>query len=249
MPLGVALILLLGWSLWAARLPPLLLPGPMAVLRAAHGQSELLGRSAGWTAFAAVVGLGIGGGLGLSFGLLFMWSRSWARALYPYALLLQTLPVVAVAPLLVIWLGYGTPVAVASAALVSFFPMLTATHVGLSATPPEQIELLRLYGAGAWQELRYLRLPGALPHLLAGLRTGVGSAVIGAIVGEFVGSNGAPPGLGYLVLTSARAADTPLTFAAVGGAAALALMGFQAVRWLERRSIGRWHGAGENDEV
>lgn len=241
LPVGVALAVLLGWAALAARAPEVLLPGPLDVAGAAVDKAGLLLRSALSTAGSAGLGLLIGSAVGLGLGVAFLWSRALELAVYPYALLLQTLPVVAVAPLLVVWLGYGAPVAVASAALVSFFPMLTAAHVGLLGVDPEQVELFRLVGASRLQELRWLRAPAASPALFAGLRTAAGLSVIGAIVGEFVGSNGEPPSLGYLVLRSARSADTALTFAAVFAAAGLAGLVYWAARAAEARWLGPWH--------
>lgn len=241
LPAAVALGVLVAWAGLASRLPEVLLPGPISVAHAVVDKWALLGRSGLSTAGSAGLGLLIGSAVGLGLGVGFLWSRALELAVYPYALLLQTLPVVAVAPLLVVWLGYGAPVAVASAALVSFFPMLTAAHVGLLGVDPEQVELFRLYGASRLQELRWLRAPSALPAVFAGLRTAAGLSVIGAIVGEFVGSNGEPPSLGYLVLRSARSADTALTFAAVIAAACLAGVVYWAARAAEARLIGPWH--------
>jgi NitT/TauT family transport system permease protein len=133
---------------------------------------------------------------------------------------------------------------VGSAALVSFFPVLTSAHAGLAAADPDQVALLRLYKASWWQELRLLRIPGSLPYVFAGLRTAAGLSTIGAIVGEFVGSNGFPACLGYLVLKGMRAADTGLIFAAIACAALLATVFFGAVRLLGARLVGRWHPGG-----
>lgn len=239
-----ALALLLLWALVASRTSPLLLPGPLSVLRAAWTARQALAEATAHTGLAAVAGLVLATGLGLVGAVAFHLSRTLELALYPFALLLQTLPIVAVAPLLVVWLDYGTPVAVASAALVSFFPVLTAGHLGLRAATVEQVELYRLYGATAAQELLLLRMPAGLPTLFAGLRAAGGLAVIGAVVGEFVGSNGVPRSLGYQVLYAARTAEPALSFAAIGCAAALSLGLFVVVRLGERRLIGRWHAAG-----
>jgi NitT/TauT family transport system permease protein len=152
--------------------------------------------------------------------------------------------VVAIAPLLVVWLGYGPPVAIGSAALVSFFPVLTSAHAGLAAADPDQVALLRLYRASWWQEMRLLRIPGSLPYVFSGLRTAAGLSTIGAIVGEFVGSNGFPPCLGYLVLRGMRAAETGLIFAAIVCAALLSTAFFVAVRAIGGRLVGRWHPGG-----
>ena len=247
LPLLTAILALAGWMLLASRYPPALLPSPGEVAQALWtGRAGLLEATWG-TAQAPAAGVAIAGVRGGVGAVLFQRSRWLEAALYPYAILVQTVPIVAIAPLLVIWLGYGLPPAIASAAIVAFFPVLTSANLGLRAASPEQLELFRLYGASWGQTLWHLRLPGALPYLLGGLRSAAGLSVIGAIVGEFVGSNGIPPALGFVVLRSARSADTALTFAAVLGAAGLALAFFGLVRLLERQVIGRWHGDGGSD--
>lgn len=245
-PLLGGLALLGLWTLLAARTPPVLLPSPLEVLEAAWREREALLEASASTAGAALGGLGLASALGMIGGVTFLRSRWLEGAFYPWALLVQTTPIVAIAPLLVVWLGYGLPVAIASAAIASFFPVLTAADVGLRATEPEQLELLRLYRAGFLQTLWKLRLPAALPYLFSGLRTAGGLSVIGAIVGEFVGSNGLPPSLGYLVLRAARTAETGLSIAAVLAASALSLAIYGAVRSLERWVIGRWHAGGSS---
>ena len=242
LPLAAAALILGLWWALSLRYPPVLLPSPAEVAQAAWtGRDRLL--EATWhTALSSAGGLLIAGVFGLGGGVLFLRSRWLEAALYPYALLVQTVPIVAIAPLLVVWLGYGAPVAVTTAAIVAFFPILTAANVGLRSVSEEQVELLTLYGAGWWQQLIKLRLPGSLPYLLSGLRTAVGLSVIGAIIGEFVGSNGVPPTLGYLVLQSSRSAQTGTTFAAIFFATALALAAFGLVRLAEARLIDPWHG-------
>lgn len=239
----VALLALLGWWALSQRVAEVLLPSPWQVAEAAWDQRSRLAEATLWTARSAGLGLAAAAAVGFGGAVAFLRSRWLEVALYPYAVLLQTVPVVAVAPLLLVWLGYGPPVAAVTAAMVSFFPLLTAANLGLRAPSTAQLELLRLHGATWWQTLWLLRLPAALPFLFAGLRTAVGLAVIGAIVGEFVASNGDPPCLGNLVVFSARSARTATTFAAIACATVLALGAFGLVRWLEARVIGPWYGA------
>ncbi len=241
LPLGAAGLALLLWTALARGLSPVLLPSPLAVAQSAFTHRDNLLQATLQTGLASLLGLVLAAIAGLSVGVLFQRSRALELALQPYALVVQTLPVVAVAPLLLVWLGYGLPVAVAAATLVAFFPLLTAAHLGLRSADPAQVELMRLYGASWTQELLKLRLPSALPWFFGGLRTAGGLSVIGAIVGEFVGSNGLPPSLGYLVLRSARAADTAQTFAAIGCSALLALLFFALTRALQLRFTGAWH--------
>jgi NitT/TauT family transport system permease protein len=241
LPLAAAGLAVALWAGLASRLSPVLLPSPLEVAQAFVAHRDNLLQATVQTGLAATLGLGLAtlcGGLG---AVLFHRSRALELALQPYALVVQTLPVVAVAPLLLVWLGYGLPVAVAASTLVAFFPLLTAAHLGLRSADPAQVELMRLYGASWTQELLKLRLPSALPWFFGGLRTAGGLSVIGAIVGEFVGSNGLPPSLGYLVLRSARAADTAQTFAAIGCSALLALLFFALTRALQLRFTGAWH--------
>jgi len=242
-PAAVAAALgLVAWAALASRLPEALLPGPAAVAQAAWARGpELLG-AALMTGGCALLGLVISLLLGVLVAVGFLRWRALELALYPWALLIQTLPVVAVAPLLVVWLGYGRPVSVAATVLVCFFPLLTALHVGLRAATPAQVELFSLLGAGFWTTLLRLRAPAALPQVFAGLRTAAGLCVVGAVVGEFVGSNGVPPSLGSMVLRAARSADTATSFAAIGAASGLAVLFFGLVRWLEDRAIGAWAG-------
>jgi len=241
----VAIVALAAWWAVAARMPPVLLPTPLEVAESAWTQRDRVGEAT-WTTFlASLAGLGTASVFAIGGAALFQRSRWIERALYPYALLLQTVPIIAIAPLLVVWLGYGTPVAITTSAIVCFFPILTATNQGLRAADPAQVELFRLYGASRFQELRLLRWPSALPFLFTGYRAAVGLSVIGAIVGEFVGSNGSPASLGNLVIRSAGSADTPLTFAAIIASTGLALILFGTVRLVEARTIGRWQGGSE----
>jgi ABC-type nitrate/sulfonate/bicarbonate transport system permease component len=239
-PVLSGLLGLVAWSLLAARVSPVLLPSPLDVAAAWGAQGPALLRAAAVTAGSAGAGLLVGSGLAIALAVGFVRARWLELALAPWALLIQALPVVAIAPLLVVWLDYGPQVAVVAATIVTFFPMLSAAHTGLRGADPAALELVRLYGGGFGAELRHVRLPGAAPAILGGLRGAGGLAVVGAIVGEFVGANGLPPSLGFLVLQSMRRADTPVMFAAVTAAGALALGVYLLVRALEARLVGRW---------
>lgn len=242
LPLLVALLILAAWWAFSLTQPEILLPGPAQVLDAAWtGRTRLL-EALLYTALSSLGGLAIATGIGLGGAALFLRFGWLERALYPYALFLQTVPIIAIAPLLVVWLGYGVSVAVTTATIVCFFPILTSANAGLSSPSRSEVELLQLYGASWTQTLTKLRLPRALPTVLAGYRSAVGLSVIGAIVGEFVGATGDPVSLGYLVISSSRSADTATTFAAVFASAALAGSLFAIVRAIEKRAIGAWHG-------
>lgn len=237
----------LGLAIWAAvaeRVGPLLLASPLEVGKVFLGENgPRLAEATLHTLKSALLGLLVATSIGIGTAVL-GWRSALARqAMAPYLSLIQVIPIVAIAPLLLVWLGYGSTVALVTAGIASFYPVYAATATGLLAPSVEQVDLLRLYGAGRAQELWYLRLPAALPALFSGLRTAAGLSVIGTIVGEFVASNGLPPTLGFLVISGARAARTDLSFAAVVCAGALAMAFSALLGLLERRLIGRWYGA------
>ncbi|MBM4392701.1 MAG: ABC transporter permease subunit [Deltaproteobacteria bacterium] len=226
-------------ALWTG---PLLLPSPPEVLTAAVENTERLLQGTVYTSLATIGALGIATFLGVAAAILAWWSPEASRAILPYTVLVQVVPIVAIAPLLVVWLGYGTGVATVTGAIAAFFPVYSACATGLRAPSQELVDLFALYRASRAAELRWLRLPAALPVLLSGLRTAGGLAVIGAIVGEFVGSNGFPVSLGYLVVYAARSANLGLCFAAIFAAALLALLLHAGIGAIERGAVGRWYG-------
>ncbi len=236
---GVAL---LAWALAANAAGPLLLPSPLAVARSLFADRARLFTAAEQTALAASLGLGIATVAGLATSMVSFSSRAGAALLGPWLLALQVVPIVAIAPLLVVWLGYGLPVSTATAILAALYPVHAAGRTGLGAPTQDQVDLLRLYGASPIRVLVDLRLRAALPALFAGLRVAAGLAVIGAIIGEFVGSNGVPPTLGQVIVASARSARTDLCFAAITCAGVLAAAVQAGITGLERALIGRWYG-------
>lgn len=213
-PSLVALIFFLGiWQLivQAGIVPSYLLPSPAQILSTFLDMrvdffSQFLSTMA-----STLWGLGLSILGGLLMALLFSSSRLLKEALLPFALFFQTVPIVAIAPLMVIWFGFGAPTVRASALIVSFFPVLANALVGLDLVDPQRLELFRAYKATPWQILWKLRVPGSLASLLPGFRVAAGLAVIGAIVGEFVGGGG----LGGMI-DSARTQQRPdIVFAAV----------------------------------
>lgn len=240
--LGVA-VGLAGWTALAAAAGPLLLASPWSVALALVDERARLAQATLQTALAGVGGLVVAAVLGVAAAVASWASRALREALAPYTVAMQVVPIIAIAPLLVVWLGYGREVALCTSVLAAFYPVFSAATTGLVAPSQELVDLFRLYGASRAQELVGLRLVAALPSLSAGLRSAAGLAVIGAIVGEFVGSNGAPPTLGWLVVFAARSARPDLCFAAIVCAAALALSLHAGLRLAERRAIGWWYGA------
>lgn len=223
----------------ALDVPPLLLPTPSAVVRAAwNGSGSLLPALASTTG-AVLVGLAASALAGILAAVALSTSRWVERAFYPYAIFFQIVPIVAIAPLLVIWFGYGRRAVVAASFIVSVFPVIANTLAGLRSVDPALRDLFRLYGAGRLARLWKLELPWALPSVLTGLRVAAGLAVIGAIVGEFVGGGG----LGVVVLEAMRQQRTDLVFAAILHASALGLLLFTAVNAASRLLLRRWHAS------
>jgi ABC-type nitrate/sulfonate/bicarbonate transport system permease component len=184
----------------------------------------------------AEIGLGLALALvgGLTLALLIFYSKTLERALYPLIIVTQNIPVFAIAPLLVIWLGYGLWPKVIVAALIAFFPIVVNTVDGLRATDEDFVHLLTILGATPWQMLVKLRLPSALPFFFSGLKIGATLSVVGAVIGEWVGARA---GLGYLMLKENRLLNADLVFAAIIWLSALGLALFASVSLLERLAM------------
>ncbi|MBB5205155.1 NitT/TauT family transport system permease protein [Inhella inkyongensis] len=244
-----AALLLLGLGLlweWAARsgaVPPYLLPPPSRI------GAALLEPDAGWwpawvfTLKVCLSALGLACLTGVLGAAAFALSPLLERSLLPLAVVLQVTPLVAVAPLVLIYVDSPLAALLICAWLVAFFPILSGTLAGLRAVDRSLADLFTLYRASPLQRLRWLLLPGAAPYFLAGLRTGAGLALIGAVVAEFAaGAAGHQTGLASRLLEAMFRNDMPRMFAALSliMASGLALQG--AVALLERLWIGRWHG-------
>jgi NitT/TauT family transport system permease protein len=226
----------------ALAVPAYLLPPPSAIAAALVKHGGTLARGAWITGQAALAGFALAAALGVALAVVIASARWVERAVYPFTVFLQTVPLVAIAPLLVVWFGFGTrPVAIA-AFVVSVFPVIVNTVTGLRSTDPALLDLFRLAGASPAARLLKLRLPFALPNIFAGLKVAAGLAVIGAVVGEFVASYaGNDAGIGMLVLTYSRESHTDRLFAAVGLASLLGLALFALVSLAAWLSLRRWH--------
>lgn len=202
-PLSVALFIAIigGWEA-AVRvfdIPKIVVPSPSAVAVAlwqTFQSGDMLPQFA-VTAYETLAGFVLGAAFGLVTGALVSQFPLLERTLYPYIVAFQTLPKVAIAPIIVIWFGYGTSSKVVITATIAFFPLLANTIVGLRAVPQEQVELMVAFTATRWQVFRKARVPQALPYIFVGLDVAIVLSVIGAIVGEFVGSQA---GLGHLIM-------------------------------------------------
>jgi NitT/TauT family transport system permease protein len=237
--LSLTIVLLVWWGLTAFwELPAFLLPGPGAVA-ARFGRALTdgsLARHSLATLTEVLIGLAVGVLAATSLGYLLAKSPALERLLTPYVVASQAIPVVAIAPLLVIWFGPGLISKVLICALIVFFPVLINTVVGMRSVPPQLSELMRSLHATPWQTFCKLEVPAALPVFLGGLRIGATLAVIGAVVGEFVGAD---RGLGFLVNAGRGVYDTALVFVAVFTLIVMALALYGGVVLLERHLL-RW---------
>ncbi|HMH64281.1 MAG TPA: ABC transporter permease [Rhizomicrobium sp.] len=245
LPFAVAALLLGIWE-WAVahwQVPPYVLPAPSAIARAfADNFSSLMDALASTLtvtleAFAAATILGVVTAIGFS------QSRVLERTLYPYAVILQVTPVVAIAPLILIWVGFEriNLALVIIATLVAFFPILAGATLGLKSADFNLMDLTRLYGASRAQSLWRIRLPTALPYLLSGMKTAGGLALIGAVVAEFVAGSGTATGLAWRIVESGNRLEIATLFAALALLAFTGVMIFAALSLLEWALLRRWH--------
>jgi NitT/TauT family transport system permease protein len=216
-----------------------LLPTPTAVFRTMVESRVELGQAMLKTSAAAILGFTLSTLAGIAVAVSLSSSRTIQKAFYPYAVFFQTVPIIAIAPLLVIWFGYGMRTVVASAFIVSIFPVIANTLSGILSTDPALRDLFRLYGASGRDTLFKLRFPAALPQIFTGLRIASGLAVIGAIVGEFIGGQG----LGSVVDVARTQQRVDKVFAAVLLASVLGLGLFGLINLVSALTLQRWHAS------
>lgn len=256
-PLLVFAAALLAWQLLATKVhKAYLLPHPRDVCHVffppADNQDALDLRrtllvSLWGTAKGALLGLALSVSSGTVAALLLASNRWVRRGLYPYAVLFQTVPIIAIAPMLVIWVGYGLPTIIATSAIASLFPVIANTFAGLRSTDPAHLELFSLYRASLWSRLVKLRLPSALPAILTGWRIAAGLAVIGALTGEFVSASSGDC-LGALIDSARTSQHTDVVFAAVLLASAFGIALFLAISLLSALLLSPWHASERADE-
>jgi len=232
--LAVALLLV-----WQAAVPLLgisefVLPTPWAIILRIWKDFGLLMTHAYVTGLEVLFGFGIAAIAGVPLGLTIFYSRLFEKAVYPLLVALQTIPKVVLAPLLVLYLGYAWAPKIFLAFLISFFPIVISTVVGLQSLEMAMVNLLRSMGATEMQTFFKLRLPHALPSIFGGFKVAIGLAVIGAVIGEYVA---AERGLGYLQLQASSQFDTTLSFAAVVVISALGVLMFFAVSFVESKVV------------
>lgn len=242
-PLITFFVIVLIWQSVTALfvLPPYLVPGPGLVWHALVTNFPELLQATFLTGLAALSGFTASFVVGLLTAFAFAQSEWIQRSLYPYAIFLQTVPIVGIAPIIIIWFGSGFVSVVLVSFIISLFPIITNGTAGLTRIPPERRELFAVYNASRWQELRWLRLPNSVPYLITGAKISSGLSVIGAIVGEFfAGYGSAHHGLGYLIVLTSGQLKTAFLFAAIGASTILGLVIFASVDLMGRLFLRRW---------
>lgn len=248
-PILIGIAILAAWEIAvrAFAVPPYILPGPILILKTLWANGPLLLRSLLVTlkiTFAALV-LAAVGGVALAF--LMTLSRWLERSLMPYAVIAQVTPIVAIAPLLIIWINDPFLSLVACAWIVAFFPILANTIAGFRSTDRNLRDLFRLYGARRWQVQYLLEAPSALPYFLAGLRISGGLALIGAVVAEFVaGTGGTETGLAFRILEAGYRLQIPRLFAALVLLSATGIAIYAVLGALSNYVLARWYGGGDS---
>jgi len=219
-----------------------LVPRPWQVVDAIGHNASLLLAATKTTFLEALLGFALAIAVGVVGAVVMSQSKALERSLYPYAILLQTVPVVAVAPIIVLWFKYGMTSLVIVSFLIAVFPILTNTLLGLLSTDRNHMDLFKLHESGRLTRLWKLQLPAAMPNIVAGLKISAGLSVIGAIVGEFIiGSGGSQGGLGVKVIYTQAQLDTPLLFAEVIFATLLGFCFFIVVNYLGHLFLHNWH--------
>jgi NitT/TauT family transport system permease protein len=237
---GLAGAVGLWWAVVAGfDIRPFFLPGPADVADAFVRQAPYLADAAWSTLWQTLAGFGLAAGAGLTAGIALSASRRFRETVLPVLVALQAVPKVALAPLLIVWLGFGPSSKVALVALLCFFPVVVAALAGLRATPVELVELGRSLSASRVRVYVSIRLPYAAPQIFTGLKVAISLALIGAVVAQITTPNA---GLGAVIVLAGQAADTPLAFAAIVLLAGIGIGLYYGLVWLER-SLLPWASA------
>jgi NitT/TauT family transport system permease protein len=243
-PLAVGIMFLAAWEaiVRVEGIPPYILPAPSAVAQSLLADGPSLLGSLLVTLRITLAALAAAAFFGGAIALLFSRSRILELSLFPYAVILQVTPIVAIAPLIIIWVREPFLALLVCAWIVAFFPIVSNTTVGLNTADRNLLMLFRLYGASRGQTLIYLRLPTALPYFLAGLRISGGLALIGAVVAEFVaGTGGAETGLAFRILEAGYRLAIPRMFAALFMLSLTGIVIYLVLDFVSRRLLRRWH--------
>ncbi|MFI7528861.1 ABC transporter permease [Nocardia salmonicida] len=240
-PLALVAALVAAW--WAVTkfelVEPYILPSPADTWRTTVDNSTYLLENTWVTTYETVVGFVIAALIGEAVALVMIYSRGIERTMYPLILFAQVIPKIAIAPLFIVWLGFGTSPKILVAVLMAFFPIVIAGMAGLRSVDPEILELTSTMGASNWKTFVKVRFPASLPQLMSGLKIAATLAVTGAVVGEFVGAN---EGLGYVILQANGNIDTAMLFAALIIMSMLGIILFAIIEIAEQFLIP-WHAS------
>ncbi|MEU7577289.1 ABC transporter permease [Streptomyces sp. NPDC041068] len=216
-----------------------LVPSPGATLDVVLDKPDYLWQHSWVTTYETLLGFGIAVVVGITSAVLMVASTTVEKTLYPILLFAQVVPKIAIAPLFVVWLGFGIAPKILIAVLIAFFPVVISMVTGLKAVDPEMLQLSATMGARPWQTFLKIRFPASLPYLFSGLKVAVTLAVTGAVVGEFVGAN---EGLGYVILQANGNLDTPMLFAGLLVMSLIGVVLFVLVEIAEKLLLP-WHAS------
>jgi len=246
-PFVAVLIAAVVWQafVWLARLPDYFLPLPTAVAVEVAKNAWLL-LVHGWvTTYESIMGFLVSVVVGFPIALIIVWSRPLERSITPLLVFTQTFPKIAIAPLFIIWFGFGVFPKVVISFLVAFFPIVISSVTGLKAVEPDLEDLVRSMGASELQKFVKIRIPNSLPYFFSGAKVSVALAVVGAVVGEFVASE---KGLGYLILVANNHVDTKLMFAGFVGLMIIGALLYFVVDYMEKICIS-WHASRREQSI
>ncbi|HUA55278.1 MAG TPA: ABC transporter permease [Candidatus Sulfotelmatobacter sp.] len=238
-PALIFVVLVAGWEAGARAglFPRYLLPAPSDVLARCLTTADLMGWHALMTCDEIVVGFVLAASVGVLLAAVIVFVRPFEQAIYPWLVVVQVVPKVAIGPLLVVWLGIGFLPKIVISFLLAFFPVLISTMVGLRSVQQDSVFLLRSMGAGPLKCFVYLQLPNALPQIFGSLKVAITLAIVGALVGEFVGAD---HGLGYVLVVSTGTLDTVLMFVAFVWITGVSLLLYALVAVVEKLCVS-WH--------
>ena len=243
-PLLVGVLVLLMWQLTvvAFEVPKYIVPSPVDIGQSLVSDFNSLFNALMMTLKVTFLAFAISVVLGVAASLLFVQSKWIEISLFPYAVLMQVTPIVAIAPLIIIWVNDTTWALTICAVIVAIFPIISNTTLGLRSVDPNLLSMFRMYRTSRWQELVRLRVPDALPYFFGGLRISSGLALIGAVVAEFVaGTGGAKAGLAYMILQSGYNLQIPKMFAALILITVTGILLFALMVWMSDRALRNWH--------
>jgi NitT/TauT family transport system permease protein len=235
-PVITLIVLLLAWELADAlfHFKKIILPAPHEIAYAFMIKWQVLFKNTGITMLESIFGFLLGSMVAFLLAISFIYSKTTRFAVYPYAVALKSTPLIAIAPLLVIWFGNGIQSKIVMSGLVAFFPVLVNAVDGLTSVDPEAIDLMKSLSASRWQIFWKIRFPHSLPYLFSSLKIASSLAVVGAVIGEFTG---ATEGIGHLINTSSYYLDTDVMFAGIIMISLCGVAFFGLVAYMERKVV------------